>query len=57
MSRSGRVLPLTLGLALTLTTLTYAAPARPRCLPDVVPAPFVYDQPLPASPAVSGRPM
>ena len=53
MSRSGRVLPLTLGLALTLTTLTYAAPARPRCLPDVVPAPFVYDQPLPASPAVS----
>ena len=41
MSRSGRVLPLTLGLALTLTTLTYAAPARPRCLPDVVPAPFV----------------
>ena len=53
MSRSGRVLPLTLGLALTLTTLTYAAPARPRCLPDVVPAPFVYDRPLPASPAVS----
>ena len=48
MSRSGRVLPLTLGLALTLTTLTYAAPARPRCLPDVVPAPFVYDRPLPA---------
>ena len=53
MSRSGRVLPLTLGLALMLTTLTHAAPARPRCLPDVVPAPFVYDQPLPASPAVS----
>ena len=53
MSRSGRALPLTLGLALMLTTLTHAAPARPRCLPDVVPAPFVYDHPLPASPAVS----
>lgn len=50
--RSRRALPLALILALSLASLGHAASRPSSHLPQVVPAPFVFDSPLPASPAV-----
>lgn len=55
MRRPGRVLPLALALTLALTTLTSAAPASAGHLPEVIPAPAVFDRPLAAGPAVPLR--
>lgn len=44
-----RVLPLALTLSLFTATLGHAAPKPSSHLPQVVPAPFVFEKPLPAS--------